>query len=190
MKAAKIGGACLLGVAVLGGLLAVFMFLDPLEGQGRVESLVPGLFFGTVALVPGLALFLWARGRERAEARVERAVGLVRSHDRFTTVELAGKLDLPFDAAEALILELAQRPDLDLLFHRPDQSWMHGARLRVKHAVVTKCPSCGAGVGSQVVFVGESVACPYCHSPLRATETHLPQGPVRPFPARPDEVPD
>ncbi len=117
-------------------------------------------------------------------------MGIVRSHDRFTTTEVSDKLELPFDAAEALILELAQRPDLDLVFHRPDQSWMHRGRLRVKHAVVTKCPSCGAGVGSQVVFAGESVACPYCDSPLRATETHLPQGPVRPFPARPDEVPD
>ncbi len=57
MKAAKWIGGALLALAAAWFLLAIFMFLDPLEGMGRAESLVPGLFFGSATLVPGLALF-------------------------------------------------------------------------------------------------------------------------------------
>jgi hypothetical protein len=148
MKAAKIGGGCLLAAASAFYVLAVFMFLDPLEGQGRGESLVPGLFFGSVALVPGLALFLWARGREAATRFEDMLLGYVRSHDRFTTDEMAAKVHRPPPEVEAAIVLLGNRDDLDLVFHRPDRAWMHRGRIRVEHAVVTKCPSCGAGVGS------------------------------------------
>jgi hypothetical protein len=167
MKPATLGAGCLLSGAAGFFALAFFMFLDPSDGKGRLESLVPGLFFGTVVLVPGLALFIWNRNRDRKQVLEERCLGLIRTHDRFTTSELATKLGTDFVVAQGLIQTLAERTELDLVFHRPDQSWIHRKRLQVKHAIFTNCPSCGVAVGSQVVFEDESVACPYCDSPLR-----------------------
>lgn len=190
MNKVKIGGGCLLLVAGAFYLLAAFMFLDPLEGEGRVESLVPGLFFGSVVLAPGLAAFLWGHRRERQAAFEETLLGYVRSHDRFTSEELARKVGRTEAQVEELIAQLTNRPDVDLVFHRPDRSWMHRGRIREAHAVVSKCPSCGAGVGSQLIFAGEDIACPYCSSPLRSTRD-LPQGPKRGIPpARPEDLPD
>jgi len=181
MQVRRTLGGCVLTIAGACYLLAAFMFLDPLEGTGRFDSLVPGLFFGSVALVPGLWLYLGARAAAREKELTERAVGLVRSHDSFTTDEFARKLGVDYAKAEEEILQVAQREDADLVFHRPDQKWMHRGRLTVKHAVVTKCPSCGAGVGAQVVFEGESVACQYCNQPLVARE-ELHPGPRRGIP--------
>lgn len=177
MKAVKVGGGCLLAVASAFFLLAVFMFIDPLEGETRGESLIPGLFFGSVALVPGLALFWWGRSKEAAAHLEETLLGYVRSLDRFTTDELARKVDLSPAQVEEHIVRLGNRTDLDLAFHRPDGAWMHRGRIRVAHAVVNKCPSCGAGVGAQIIFAGEDIACPYCDSPLKSAGSDLPRGP-------------
>ncbi len=191
MKAAKVGGGCLLAVASAFYLLAVFMFVDPLDDQTRVESLVPGLFFGSVVLVPGLALFWWGRAREAATRFEETLLGYVRSRDRFTTDQLAKDLGRPAAQVEEQIVLLGNRDDLDLVFHRPDRTWLHRGRVRVAHAVVTKCPSCGAGVRSQIIFAGEDIACPYCDSPLQEAAKTLPRGPrVGIPPARPEDLPD
>lgn len=177
MKAAKVGGGCLLAMASAFFLLAVFMFLDPLEGDTHVESLLPGLFFGSVLLVPGLALFWWGRSRESAARMEETLLGYVRSLDRFTTDELAHKVGQTPMMVERHIVRLGNRADLDLVFHRPGGAWMHRGRIHVAHAVVDRCPSCAAGVGAQIIFAGEHIACPYCDSPLEAAATDLPPGP-------------
>ncbi len=170
MQVKRTLGGCFLTIAGACYVLAIFMFLDPLEGKGRFDSLVPGLFFGSVAAIPGLWLYLAARASARQQDIDERAAGLVRTHDAFTTEEFARKLGVAYAKAEEEILQVAQRGEADLVFHRPDQTWMHRGRLTTKHAIVTKCPSCGAGVGAQVVFEGESVACEYCNQPLVARE--------------------
>jgi hypothetical protein len=177
MKAAKVGGGCLLAVASAFYLLAVFMFLDPLDGETPGQSVIPGLFFGSVVVVPGLALFWWGRAREAAAEFEETLMGYIRSHDRFTTDEMAAKVGQPAIEVERLVVRLGNRDDIDLVFHRPDRTWLHRGRINVAHAVVDRCPSCGASIGSQIIFAGEQIACPYCDSPLRSEDKELPKGP-------------
>ena len=52
MSIAKGGGGCLVLMGFAFFCLAVFMFADPLEGETRLQSLVPGLFFGAVTFFP------------------------------------------------------------------------------------------------------------------------------------------
>ncbi len=168
MKAAKWFGALLLAGAAGVFLLAVLMCLGPLEDRTRMEALIPGLFFGSVALVPGVGLFWWGRAKEAEAEAEELLLGYVRSHDRFTSGEMATKLGRNEVEVEQSIVTLGNRSDLDLVFHRPDRAWMHRGRIKTAHAVVDKCGSCGANVGHQIVFEGESVACQYCDSPLKS----------------------
>ena len=67
---------------------------------------------------------------------------------------------------EGLIVRLGNRDDIDLVFHRPDRSWLHRGRIDPGHNVVTQCPSCGAQVGAQLVMAGEKIPCQYCNTPL------------------------
>ena len=191
VKFAKILGGFFLVVAGACLLLALGMFLDPLEGESRAGSLAPGLFFAAVALVPGLTLTLWARAKDRAEREAVRLLGFVRSNDRFTAIEVSQHLGGTPAEAEEAIQALAGHSDLDLVFHSPDRSWMHRARIKTQHTVVSKCPSCGGNVGSQVVFVGERVSCSYCGVALPSVEPERPEGPRMGIPpARPDQLPD
>jgi|GEM_PF-2980997 len=180
-------GGCLLLLAGGFFLLALFMFLDPLEGESRLASLVPGLFFGTVVGLPGLALTVWHRRRRADDDAHARFEGLVRSRDSFTVDELTQALGgRAADVAERLDT-LAAGDDFDLVFHQPDRRWAHRGKIRVAHSIVQQCGACGAAVGSQVVYADEVVRCPYCQSPLRAALA----GPrVGIPPARPEDLPD
>lgn len=187
----KVLGIFFLIVAGASLVLALGMFLDPLEGASPVESLAPGLFFAGVALVPGLTLTLWARAKEQTERAAQRLLGFVRSSDAFTAIAVAQHLGGTPAEAEEAIQALAARPDLDLVFHGPDRSWMHRARIKTRHAIVSRCASCGGNVGAQVVFVGETVACSYCGVALPSVEPERPKGPRMGIPpARPDQLPD
>jgi len=191
VKFAKILGGFFLVVAGAGLMLALGMLLDPLEGATPGESVAPGLFFAGVALVPGLALTLWARAKDKAEREALRLLGFVRSSDSFTATEVAHHVGGTPAEAEEAIQVLAARADLDLVFHAPDRTWMHRARIKKKHAIVSKCGSCGGNVGAQVVFVGETVSCQYCGTALASVEPELPRGPRMGIPpARPDQLPD
>jgi hypothetical protein len=166
VKFAKILGGFFLVMSGASLLLAVGMYFDPLDGASPGESISPGLFFAGVSLIPGLTLTLWARAKEKAEREAQRLLGFVRSSDVFTGIEVAKHVGGTPAEAEEAIQVLAARTDVDLVFHSPDRTWMHRARIKKQHSIISKCGSCGGNVGSQVVFVGETVSCQYCGTAL------------------------
>jgi hypothetical protein len=86
----------------------------------------------------------------------------MRSFDRFTSRELADRIARSEMEVERLIARLSTRPDLDLVFHRPDRSWVHRGRIGEDHDIVDHCGNCGAHVGQQLILAGERIRCTYC----------------------------
>lgn len=162
-------GTALLIVAGMFGLLAVMMVFSPVEpDDGPIESLIPGLFFGGVFLIPGMILYRSGH-RKMEEQKFEKTLaGYVRSLDRFTSAELATKTGLPEMEAEQWVMRLANEPDIDLVLHRPDRTWLHRGRLADDDDVIDHCSSCGADVGKQVILAGEKISCQYCGKNLTA----------------------
>ncbi|MEM9301062.1 MAG: hypothetical protein AAGE01_03070 [Pseudomonadota bacterium] len=161
-------GTALLVLAAMFFVLALMMLADPLEGEGRLESLVPGLFFCAVTLIPGVVLLLSGRRKRRTGEFEQTMLGYIRSFDRFSAQELAKRIDRSELEVEQLIARLSTRPDLDLVFHRPDRTWAHRGRISEDHAIVDHCSSCGAHVGQQLILEGERIRCTYCDQVLRA----------------------
>lgn len=161
------GGGCLTLLAIPFFCLAVMMLLDPKEGEGPLQSLVPGLFFGSVLLFPGLILYGYGRSVGKDREFREAVTGMVRSHDRFTVEELARKIGRTELETEGLIARiLAEGNGIDLVFHRPTREYLHRARLSAGQRVVERCAACGAPTERAVVFEGEQVACTYCGAAL------------------------
>lgn len=166
MKFAKGGGGCLVLLGICFFFLALFMFADPPDGDTRLQALVPGLFFSSVTLVPGILIFIWGFFGDRARAFEEQVAGLIRNHDRFTVGEMAKKIGKNELETEVLISRLSVRQKLDLVYHRPTREYLHRGLLDNNSQIVDRCPSCGGSVGRQVVFRGESVQCSYCGAAL------------------------
>lgn len=149
----------LAGISVL--CIPIIIFVDDSQDKG---SAIGGFamftaFFG----IPG-ALLLW-RGKA-LQSRAELA-GLIRVYDRFTAAEIAKKVGLREPEADRLILRLAQEEKLDLVFHRPDRSYMHRSRIPAQGVrVFDTCRSCGARLPHEVALEGENAACVYCGSAL------------------------
>jgi len=169
MHPAKGCGGCLILLGIAFFLLAVFMFADPLEGETRLQSLIPGLFFGSVTLPTGVVIFTWGMFRSRRLAFEEQVTGFLRNHDRFTVEEMARKIGRTELQTEALISRLSVQHRLDLVFHRTTREYLHRARLGGNQRVVEQCPSCGARNQPQVVFGDEVVSCTYCNAPLNGS---------------------
>jgi hypothetical protein len=162
------GGGCLTILAGMWFCLALFMWMAPNKPTDTAaESLAPGLFFGSVCLVPGLALFVYGR-RARLDAEfVEAVTGMIRSHDRFTVEDLARKIGRTELETQAVIARIvASSRGIDLVFHRPTREYIHRQRLGQGQRVVEACPSCGAPTKGEVVFDGERVPCAYCGAQL------------------------
>jgi hypothetical protein len=149
--------------------LAVFMLVDPHEGDSAAQSLAPGLFFGSVFLLPGLAMFFVGRRARREQEFIDGVTGMIRSHDRFSVGELAAKIGRTELETESLVSRVvADDNGIDLVFHRPTREYIHRGRLAADGRVVDRCSACGAPTSHQVVFPGETVPCTYCNAPLVA----------------------
>jgi len=160
-------GGCLTLLAVPFFCLAVFMLVDPKEGDGPGKSLAPGMFFGSVLLFPGLLLYGYGRRLRQDSEFLQAVTGMVRSHDRFTVAELARKIGRTELETEGIVARvIAADNGVDLVFHRPSREYIHRARLSAGQRVVEKCPSCGAPTNHEVVFEGENVPCTFCGASL------------------------
>jgi hypothetical protein len=147
--------------------LAVFMVVDPEEGDTFEQSLAPGMFLGSVFLVPGVALLLYGRRSQRDRDFVQAVTGMIRSHDRFRVAELATKIGRTELETEGLVARvIASGQGIDLVFHRPTREYVHRARLNAGERVIERCASCGAPTNREVVFDGEQVPCTYCGAAL------------------------
>jgi DNA-directed RNA polymerase subunit RPC12/RpoP len=68
---------------------------------------------------------------------------------------------------EHLIVTLVHENRLALLFHAKDRRYYHPERVKQRYAVVTHCQSCGASLGSEIVFAGETRRCHYCGTAIQ-----------------------
>lgn len=163
MPFSKKAGGCLILVGLPFLLLAVFMVATPKPGQKPMESLAPGLFFGSVALVPGAILFVAGSRAQKEREFLDGVAGLIRSHDSFQIGEMAIKIGRTELETEAIVHRIDfHAKDIELVFHRPTRSYMHRARMQRGSLLVERCPACGAPTGLQVVFAGESGVCTFC----------------------------
>jgi hypothetical protein len=164
------GGGCLTLLAMPFFCLAVFMFAAPTKGEGAVASLAPGLFFGSVLLVPGLFLYFYGRRDFRDAEFLSAVTGMVRSHDRFSVAELSRKIGRTELETEGIVARIIGADNgVDLVFHRPSREYIHRGRLTAGQRVVDKCPSCGAPTEREVVFGDEHVPCTFCGAKLTAS---------------------
>ena len=107
MSGLRKGGGCLTLLALPFFCLAVFMMLDPQKGATRLQSLMPGLFFGMVLLAPGLILYFVGRKADRDKEFMDSLTNLIRSHDRFTVAEIAMKTSVRGPALSSAHLRAA-----------------------------------------------------------------------------------
>lgn len=154
-------GACSLLLCIV-----VLVERDPKHAGAPAGFLMFGVLFG----VPGVTT-LWRLHRQRQEEAFRgQLLGYVKSLDAFTVEELARKIGRTELEAEGLVAGLIQggegAPGVDLVFHRKSRQYMHRKRLHQSHHVFSRCPTCGAALGAQILFEGEQVACQYCDSPL------------------------
>lgn len=163
-------------LSVLGIVSILLCFLVLLENSERHKDAPYGFaMFGIMFGLPG-GIILWQQ-RSHRQDRIFRSqlLGYVKSLDSFTADELAQKIGRSAMETEGLIVALIEREKLDLAFHRKSRQYMHRKRLKTGHKLLTRCPSCGAAIGNQIVFEGEDITCQYCeHSLLSAPPVSTP----------------
>lgn len=167
MTRSEKAGGCLTLLALPFLCLAVFMLLDPKDGATPLQSLIPGLFFGSVLLAPGLALYLFGRRTRKDREFLAAVTSMVRTTDRFTTADLARRIGRTELETEGLVGRImAEQNGIDLVFHRSTREYLHRNRLAHGERLVERCASCGAPTNLDVVFHGERVPCIYCGAAL------------------------
>jgi ribosomal protein S27E len=167
MTRSEKAGGCLTLLALPFLCLAIFMAVDPKKDATTVQSLAPGLFFGSVLLAPGLALYLFGRRARKDQEFLAAVTGMVRTTDRFTVQDLSRRIGRTELETEGLVARIiAAQNGIDLVFRRATREYMHRARLARGERIVEQCPSCGAPTNQDVVFEGERVPCLYCGAAL------------------------
>ncbi len=145
-------------------LLSVLFFFSALS-KGTEKSwnaFVGGLLFAGVAGIPG-GLILHRNRVARKKAEFDgRLRGFISSLDSFSVSELATKIGRNEMETEGLIATLISSGQVDLAFHRQSGSYLHRNRIKRGYRVIERCHSCGAGVGQELVFDGETPECRYC----------------------------
>lgn len=164
MKNLRIAGwaGTVVGIASLLLCLLTLIDNDPRHKGAPYGFAMFAILFG----LPG-GVILWRLNLRRREQEFRaQLLGYIKSHDAFTAEELARKIGRTEMETEALIASVSQQEGVDLVFHRKDRQYMHRKRLRTGHTVLSRCPSCGAALGNQIIFEGEHVTCEYCDHPL------------------------
>jgi hypothetical protein len=150
------------GLLIFGG---IFLLLVPMMcATGDPEAAMGGVLIGLFFAAPGgLVIGLIRHHKKTTELR-NHMLGFMWSHDAFTASELAQKLGKSETETERLIVGLSRRSQMPLLFHASDRRYYHPDRVKRKHAVVSRCQNCGAVLGNEIVFEGETRRCRYCNS--------------------------
>ncbi|MGB1013572.1 MAG: hypothetical protein ACPG4T_05515 [Nannocystaceae bacterium] len=144
-------------------LFAALLFGITADASDGQEPALGALLLTAIFGIPG-GVIRWrihaARKREAFEAEFR---GYLMSFDAFTPAELAVKIGRTEMETSGLIARtISEHDDIDLVFHRSAGQFLHRNRIRRAHQVIDRCGSCGASVGHEIVFAGESVSCRYC----------------------------
>lgn len=145
-------------------LLSVLMLTKALGSDAEKDwDVFSGmLLFVSITGIPG-GLILYRRRVARKKAQFNgRLRGFISSLDRFTVNELAGKIGRDEMETEGLIVTLISQGEVDLAFHRQSKSYLHRNRIQQGYRVIERCHSCGASIGQELAFDGETPECRYC----------------------------
>jgi hypothetical protein len=165
LKLVKSVGWILCALAAISAFCAVLVSFDVLK-EDQKGALFGFLMFTGMFGFPG-ALILWRTTRlEREQAFRLELSGFIRTHDRFTSEEMAQKVGRSVMEVEKLIAQIAHEDKMDLVFHRSDRTYLHRGRIAQTARVYEACPSCGAALSNEVALEGEQVICVYCNRVL------------------------
>jgi hypothetical protein len=159
-KAIKVLGWIL---SVLGAVSLLLSLLVVIEGEPQKRGAIFGFMMFAIMLgLPG-AIILWlCRQREKAAEFERQLLGYIKSYNAFTVAELAQKIGKTELETEGLVATLIAQEQLNLGFHRQTRQYLHRSRLTTAHTCLQACPSCGAAIGTEIIFEGEEVYCQYC----------------------------
>lgn len=163
-KLLSVFGWILATVGLVFALFSVLVLIDALTtpDEKSWSALMGMLLLTGLFGIPG-GLLLWrtrlARGREEFNKRL---IGFITSLDNFTVGELAGKIGRTELETNGLIATLISERAVDLAFHRQTGRYLHRGRLQRSYRIIDRCGSCGAAVGQELVFDGETPECSYC----------------------------
>jgi hypothetical protein len=162
----KVLGSLLL---IPGALLLIMLPIAIVDGEW--EAVVGLLILGGLFGAPGGLLLRSGILRQRLTELQANMVAFVRTHDAFSIDELAAHIHKsPAEAQRLLNLDIA-RYRLPLVMHRASGRYLRLDRLSRAAQVAERCQSCGGSLGTQIVFEGERLTCPYCAS---LVQTHAP----------------
>ncbi|MEZ4385899.1 MAG: hypothetical protein R3A79_31560 [Nannocystaceae bacterium] len=167
-KLLSVVGWILTTIGILFFLISGLVVIDMVTGDNpKTKSALLGMVMLTgLFAIPG-GMILWrvrlARAREQFDSQLR---GFVTSLDSFTPGELAQKIGRSEMETESLLAALIAGRQVDLAFHRQTGRYLHRGRLQRAHQVIDRCSSCGAAVGHELVFAGESAQCRYCGNRL------------------------
>jgi hypothetical protein len=154
------------------GLFAIMIPLMLIDGDR--DAAFGGIILALGLGVPGLLKLRSALAQERDSAIQEQMIGFVRTHDAFSINELAAHIGKTPGDAQALLNRDIARYRLPLVWHRASGRYLRLDRISAAAQVAEKCQSCGASLGSEIVFAGEQLTCPYCSN---LVQTHAPAQP-------------
>ena len=160
------------GVVGLAVALVAFAILSTIDfattGDPKAQSATMGfLFLAALLGIPSGIALVRARAKVRDRELLDVILGFVRSRDSISPAELARKTELTEMAAETMLIRLMEAKEVDLVFHRSRDEYLHRQRIAETHRFFDKCTSCGAVLRAQVVFADETVHCEYCNTPLK-----------------------
>lgn len=165
LKLVKAVGWILCALGAISAFCAVLASMDVLKDDQK-DAVFGFLMIAAMFGFPG-GIILWRGTKLQREQKFRSELaGFIRTHDRFTSEEMARKVDRTVLEVERLIAEIAHAEKMDLVFHRPDRSYMHRARIAHGARVFDACPSCGARLSHEIVLEGEQLTCVYCNSVL------------------------
>jgi hypothetical protein len=174
MAAEGPSGLLILGKIFGYGMLAFgafWLFIVPLViidgGDDASSAAMGGLLMAFLCGVPGGLVTYFVRKSDRNVKLRNQLMGFIQSHDAFSAGDIAPKLGESEFETEQLIVTLVHERRLPLLFHARDRRYYHPDRVRESYAVLTHCQSCGARMGSEIIFAGETRRCHYCGTPVQ-----------------------
>jgi len=100
--------------------------------------------------------------KERDSIARDKLLAFVRMRNRFTLAQMARRIERTTTETEAIICELANSGEVDLLYHRANQEYLRRGKIQTTGRVVTQCLSCGSPLKPEILMEGERVDCDYC----------------------------
>jgi|SRR5215217_425762 len=150
---------------VFGLVASVMEIVSPTDGKkashGVLGLVVAGGFIG-------LGVFLWKKGMapSRMARHREQLRGFIRAQVKLRASDAAAHLKVSEDEADALLIALIARHEVDLVYLSESREYIHRDALERGQSVARRCPSCDAPVGADNVLPGDKVVCSYCSAPF------------------------